>query len=172
MDYQTGLYVFCIAMVIIGPAYLYWRKATDNGSNVAKVVTVAVSDVVDGINALIITPTAYLFQHITEEELMEVFNGWYTWQNKPIIICQSASATELKLERWDQQCHSISEDIPSKTPQELGAITEWESVVRPVYERKRGLLENINTMMMIGIFGGLCLAGFLYYSSYTEAAGV
>jgi len=171
MDIQLGMWFFIVAMICVGIGYLYWRRVTKNSSStVARVVDVATTTVTENINALIITPTKYIFRHITEAEQELVFNGWYTWQNKPIVICQAKSA-DAKLEKWEQQYHSISEELPSRTPQELGAITEWESVVRPVYERKRGLLENINTMMMVGIFGGICLVGFLYYSSYTEAAG-
>ena len=170
MAYDIGMYFFVIALGCIGIGYLYWKRVTKNGSTVARVVDVAVEATVEAINALVITPTRYIFRHIPESEQERVFNGWYTWQNKPIVICQSQSATG-DLEKWEQQYHSISDDLPSKTPQELGAITEWECVVRPVYERKRGLLETINTMMMVGVFAAICLVGFLYYSSYIEASG-
>lgn len=167
----AAIIFFLVAMGACGVWYLFWRrhsKGGATGNNVAKVLPVAVADTVKTINALVITPSRYIFQHLTDDEIESVFTGWYTWQGNAIVICQRSPKTQ-KLEPWERQYHAIAEDLPSCTPQELGAITEWDPVVRPVYARKRGWLEQVNTMLMVGVFAGILLVGYLYFSSSTGA---
>ena len=161
---SLAIYFFVSAMVLVTIGYVVWRlKYKKKGSTASVELPAEVKNL--NINALVQRKTMFLLTELPPQIINELFNGWDTFLGKPIIVCQQ-EAVGTALEQWEPTIYEVSEDFASRTPEQLGKITGWKQVVG-LFARKKGMLETINQMLMVGIFIGLLLVGYLYYSSST-----
>jgi|GEM_PF-6427854 len=118
------------------------------------------------INALVLTEHLIDERRLSDDELNDVFTGWYRYDNHPVVICQESDG---KLQKWDPSSHSICKELPIHSPGELWDALSWENVVYPIYLKKQDFMQKVNIGVLVGIFLAILLLGWMFFSSHMEA---
>lgn len=127
------------------------------------------------INAIVLTPFTVEERVLDDATLKSLFTGWYNYNNNNIIICQEnpkkidADGNPM-LEKWQRQNAVIGPENPTRTPQQLYDLIEWESEVTGVYAKQGNFFNSVNVALFGAIIASLLLVVFLIWSGGQDAA--